>query len=68
MRFYQYRYRRIQLKRTFNLEKNADIAAVEVQNRVSQANSSMPQEVTAYGITTTKESAETIMYFALTSA
>ena len=51
----------------FNLEKNADIAAVEVQNRVSQANSSMPQEVTAYGITTTKESAETIMYFALTS-
>lgn len=51
----------------FNLEKNADIAAVEVQNRVSQATSSMPQEVTAYGITTTKESAETIMYFALTS-
>ena len=46
----------------FNLEKNADIAAVEVQNRVSQATSSMPQEVTAYGITTTKESAETIMY------
>ena len=46
----------------FNLEKNADIAAVEVQNRVSQATSSMPQEVTA-----TKESAETIMYFALTS-
>ena len=39
----------------FNLEKNADIAAVEVQNRVSQATSSMPQEVTAYGITTTKE-------------
>ena len=28
----------------FNLEKNADIAAVEVQNRVSQANSSMPQD------------------------
>ena len=51
----------------FNLEKDADIAAVEVQNRVSQATSSMPQEVTAYGITTTKESAETIMYFALYS-
>ena len=50
-----------------NLEKNADIDAGEVQNRVSHANSSMPQEVTAYGITTTKESAETIMYFALTS-
>lgn len=51
----------------FNLEKNADIASVEVQNRVSQATSSMPSEVNAYGITTTKESAETIMYFGLTS-
>ncbi len=51
----------------FNLEKNADIASVEVQNRVSQANSSMPAEVTAYGITTTKESSETIMYFGLYS-
>lgn len=55
------------LKVQFNLEKDADIASVEVQNRVSQANSSLPQEVTAYGITTTKESAETIMYFALHS-
>lgn len=51
----------------FNLEKNADIASVEVQNRVSQATSSMPSEVNAYGITTAKESAETIMYFGLTS-
>lgn len=51
----------------FNLDKNADIASVEVQNRVSQATSSMPSEVTSYGITTAKESAETIMYFALTS-
>lgn len=51
----------------FNLDKNADIASVEVQNRVSQANSSMPSEVTGYGITTAKESAETIMYFGLTS-
>lgn len=51
----------------FNLDKNADIASVEVQNRVSQANSSMPAEVMAYGVTTTKESAETIMYFGLVS-
>lgn len=51
----------------FNLEKNADIASVEVQNRVSQATSSMPSEVNSYGITTTKESAEIIMYFALYS-
>ena len=56
-----------QLKVQFNLDKNADIASVEVQNRVSQANSSMPSEVTAYGITTAKESAETIMYFGLIS-
>lgn len=51
----------------FNLDKNADIASVEVQNRVSQATSSMPAEVNAYGITTVKESSETIMYFALVS-
>ncbi len=56
-----------QLNVQFTLDKNADIASVEVQNRVSQANSSMPTEVTAYGITTTKESAETIMYFGLVS-
>ncbi len=51
----------------FNLEKNADIASVEVQNRVSQATSSLPSEVSSYGVTTAKESAETIMYFGLTS-
>lgn len=51
----------------FNLEKNADIASVEVQNRVSQATSSLPSEVSGYGVTTAKESAETIMYFGLTS-
>ena len=51
----------------FNLGKNADIASVEVQNRVSQAGPSMPAEVSAYGITTAKESAETIMYFGLVS-
>lgn len=51
----------------FNLEKNADIASVEVQNRVSQATSSLPSEVSGYGVTTAKESAETIMYFSLYS-
>lgn len=51
----------------FNLEKNADIASVEVQNRVSQATSSLPSEVSSYGVTTAKESAETIMYFGLYS-
>ena len=52
---------------TFNLEKDADIAAVEVQNRVSQASTSMPIEVTAYGITTAKESPQTLMFFQLSS-
>lgn len=56
-----------QLNVEFNLEKNADIASVEVQNRVSQATSSLPSEVSGYGVTTAKESAETIMYFGLTS-
>ena len=51
----------------FNLDKNADIAAVEVQNRVDQAKASMPEEVSSYGITTTKKAAQTIMYFALHS-
>lgn len=56
-----------QLNVEFNLEKNADIASVEVQNRVSQATSSLPSEVSGYGVTTAKESAETIMYFGLYS-
>ncbi len=51
----------------FNLGKNADIGAVEVQNRVSQASSSMPTEVINYGVTTTKQSSQTIMFLALTS-
>lgn len=53
---------------TFNLEKNGDIASVEVQNRVDQAKASLPSEVSGYGVTTTKMSSQTIMYFALTSS
>ena len=51
----------------FNLEKNGDIASVEVQNRVDQAKASMPTEVTQYGITTAKMSSQDIMYFTLVS-
>lgn len=51
----------------FNLEKNGDIASVEVQNRVDQAKASLPSEVTGYGVTTAKQSSQTIMYLALTS-
>lgn len=51
----------------FDLATDPDMAAVKVQNRVAQANASLPSSVTAYGITTDKRSAETIMYFALFS-
>lgn len=51
----------------FNLDKNSDIAAVEVQNRVAQASSSLPSEVTGYGVTTAKKNSQAIMYFTLNS-
>ena len=52
---------------TFNLEKNGDIASVEVQNRVDQAKATLPAEVAGFGVTTAKMSSQTIMFFALTS-
>jgi hydrophobe/amphiphile efflux-1 (HAE1) family protein len=52
---------------TFGLERNADIAAVQVQNRVSQANALMPQEVLSAGITTKKSTPDVLMYVALFS-
>ena len=52
---------------TFGLDRNADIAAVQVQNRVSQANALMPQEVLSAGITTKKSTPDTLMYVALYS-
>lgn len=52
---------------TFGLERNADIASVQVQNRVSQANARMPQEVLSSGITTQKSTPDTLMYVALFS-
>lgn len=38
----------------FELGYDADMAAVNVQNRVSQASSKLPSDVTSYGITTEK--------------
>ncbi|MDZ7651754.1 MAG: multidrug efflux RND transporter permease subunit [Burkholderiaceae bacterium] len=52
---------------TFGLDRNADIAAVQVQNRVSQANALMPQEVLSAGITTKKSTPDVLMYVALYS-
>ena len=51
----------------FELGTDPDMDSVKVQNRVAQASASLPSEVSTYGVTTKKQSAETIMYFALTS-
>ena len=52
---------------TFALERDPDLAAVEVQNRVSQASAQLPSEVTSAGVTVQKVSPDTLMYFALYS-
>ncbi len=52
---------------TFALERDADLAAVEVQNRVSQATATLPQEVINAGVTVRKQSPDTLMYLMLTA-
>jgi multidrug efflux pump len=52
---------------TFELERDPDLAAVEVQNRVSQAQSQLPQEVIQQGVTVRKQSPDTLMYFTIHS-
>ena len=52
---------------TFGLEDNADIAAVQVQNRASQANARLPSEAISAGITTKKQTPDVLMYLALVS-
>ncbi len=52
---------------TFALERDPDLAAVEVQNRVALANSVLPSEVLRAGVTVRKQSPDTLMYFALYS-
>lgn len=51
----------------FKLGTDPDQAAVNVQNRVAQANSQMPAEVLQAGITTVKRQNSTIMIFNITS-
>ena len=58
---------RYRLNVKFELGTDPDMDSVMVQNRVAQANASLPSEVTAYGVTTKKQSAQDIMYFALIS-
>ncbi|MEN9728413.1 MAG: hypothetical protein RL434_2779 [Pseudomonadota bacterium] len=52
---------------TFDLERDADLAAVEVQNRVSQATAQLPSEAVQAGITVRKVSPDVLLYFALYS-
>ncbi|MEQ9625751.1 efflux RND transporter permease subunit [Coleofasciculus chthonoplastes] len=52
---------------TFAADKNQDIAAVDVQNRVSLAETQLPESVLQTGVTVNKESANFLMAFGLYS-
>lgn len=50
-----------QLTVTFEVGRDPDLAAVDVQNRVNRANSTLPSEVIANGITVAKQSTQILM-------
>lgn len=52
---------------TFDVSANADLAAVEIQNRVKLAESRLPAEVVQNGITVEKQSASQLMTISLVS-
>ena len=52
---------------TFGLGVDPDIAAVQVQNRASQANARLPAEALNAGVITRKQTPDTLMYAALVS-
>ena len=52
---------------TFEVGTDLDMATVLVQNRVNMALSTLPQEVTQIGVTTTKESTNVVMFLSITS-
>ncbi|MEJ2879733.1 efflux RND transporter permease subunit [Pedobacter sp. GR22-6] len=51
----------------FKLGTNADLAAVNVQNRVARASSLLPAEVTRSGVITAKRQASNVLIFAIYS-
>ncbi|MBY0543802.1 MAG: efflux RND transporter permease subunit [Sphingobacteriaceae bacterium] len=51
----------------FKLGTNADLAAVNVQNRVARASSLLPAEVTRSGVTTAKRQASNVLIFVIHS-
>ncbi len=58
---------RAEIQVFFELDTDPDIAAVNVQNRVSQATSRLPQEVTQTGVTTQKQQTSRLLIFSLYS-
>lgn len=58
---------RAQIQVYFELGTDPDIAAVNVQNRVTQATSLLPQEVTQTGVTTQKQQTSRLLIFSLYS-
>lgn len=52
---------------TFKVGTNKDIASVDVQNRVNQANPSLPSEVLQSGVTVLKRSTNIVLVITLTS-
>jgi len=52
---------------TFKVGTNKDIASVDVQNRVTQANPSLPAEVVQSGVTVLKRSSNIVLIITLTS-
>ena len=51
----------------FDQDVDADIAAVNVQNRVARANSQLPQAVIQTGVTTTKQQTSALMFMSFYS-
>ena len=58
---------RYMLTCTFEVGTDLDIATVQVQNRVSQAQSRLPAEVVSFGITTKKQSPDMLMVISIYS-
>lgn len=53
---------------TFDPSRDQDIAAVDIQNRVSAAEPQLPEDVTRTGVTVSKESSSILMAFGLFSS
>ncbi|MDR3361398.1 MAG: efflux RND transporter permease subunit, partial [Desulfovibrio sp.] len=52
---------------TFDVDRNDDLALVDVENRVAQAQSSLPEEVVRQGLTIKKQSPDMMMVISLYS-